>query len=70
MAHGEKRHGSQSLQSADVQLASARKHLTFPDMRDVNSGLPNRDHALARIMLAMVKLIQEIGDESSEKNGD
>ena len=67
MAHGDKRHGSKHLQSADKQLASARKHLAFPDMGDVDSGLPNRDHALARTMLAMVKMIQEIGDES-EKN--
>jgi len=68
MGHGEKRHGSKPLQSADKQLASARKHLTFPDMIDVDSGLPNRDHALARAMLAMVKMIQDISNESSEKN--
>jgi hypothetical protein len=68
MAHGEKRHGFRPLQSADAQLTKARKHLTFPDMRDIDSGLPNRDHALTRAMLAMVKMIQEIGNESSEKN--
>ena len=68
MGHGEKRHGSQPLQSADKQLSSARKHLAFPDMRDVDSGLPNRDHALARAMLALVKMIQEIKNESQEKN--
>ena len=67
MGHGEKRHGGKPLQDADTQLASARKHLTFPDMRDVDSGLPSRDHALARTMLAMVQLIQEIKNESSER---
>jgi hypothetical protein len=49
------------MEIGDLELRSG-----FHD--DVNSGLPNRDHALSRIMLAMVKLIREIGDESSEKN--
>jgi hypothetical protein len=63
MGHGEKRHGGRPLQSAEIQMEHSKDHWTLRGFHDLSSGLPHEDHAMARTMLAIVKMMQEIGNE-------
>jgi hypothetical protein len=59
MLHGEKKYECRPLQSVREQLAHALGHWLDRDKVDEESGLPNKDHAITRLLLALTKILTD-----------
>jgi hypothetical protein len=59
MRHGQKKHGCRPLQPVREQIAHALGHWLYRGKVDEESGLPNKDHAITRLLLALAKILAD-----------